>query len=266
MMLTYIYDGSLEGLLTVLALTLDQTEPIHAISSCHVFQPNLFTEDREVVTDQSLASGFFERLQAGLSPALVGDLLNCLLSEIPGVEMVLLDFIRLLVKDGETATRNYANQSVFTIRRVSDQVNHEVQRLQGFVRFRQLAGGLYYAAIEPDHNIVSLLAPHFTARFADQTWLIHDLKRRTGIFYESRSCRFLPEVTIDPEVTAASRPFTPNRVADGFAAGEFAYQSIWNQYFQAIAIPERTNLRTQKQRMPKRYWKHLVERVASEKP
>jgi probable DNA metabolism protein len=150
---------------------------------------------------------------------------------------------------------------VFKIHRVSEQVNHEIQRLHGFVRFRRLTDGVYYAAIEPDYNVVRLLASHFTARFNDQQWLIHDLKRDTGIYYDGAICRFLPEVCINPETVTASSPFTTSKATASLAPKESAYQSIWNQYFQAIAIPERTNPRAQRQRMPQRYWKHLVEQV-----
>jgi probable DNA metabolism protein len=163
---------------------------------------------------------------------------------------------------GEAVAQNIANPTVLRIRRTSDQVNHEIERLHGFVRFRQLAGELYYAAIEPDHNVVRLLVPHFIARFADQQWLIHDLKRGTGIYYDGVVCRFLPKVNIYSEAVTASRPLTASGVPTSFDTKESTYQSIWNQYFQAIAIPERTNPRAQRQRMPRRYWKHLVERVA----
>jgi probable DNA metabolism protein len=263
-MLTYIYDGSLEGLLTVLALAVDQpADMIQAITPCRDFQPDLFTEAQEVATDQALAVEFFTRLQAEFSQSIIGDLVNCLLSEISGIEVVILDFIRLLLVHGEVIIQNFANNSVFKVHRTSTQISHEIERLHGFVRFRQLTNGVYYAAIEPDHNVVRLLAPHFTTRFADQQWLIHDLKRHTGICYDGVVCRFLPEVTTDLNVIAASRPFDANRSSYGFTASEFEYQTIWNQYFKVIAISERTNLQAQKQRMPKRYWKHLVERVKS---
>jgi probable DNA metabolism protein len=263
-MLTYIYDGSLEGLLTVLALAVDQQpDTIQAITPCRDFQPDLFTETQEIATDRTLAVEFFTRLQAEFSQSIIADLVNCLLSEISGIEVVILDFLRLLLVQGEAIIQNFTNNSIFRVHRTSTQVSHEIERLHGFIRFRQLTNGSYYAAIEPDHNVVRLLAPHFTARFADQSWLIHDLKRQTGIYYDGVVCRFLSKVTVDLNVITASCPFDANRSSDGFAASEFEYQTIWNQYFQAIAIPERTNLQAQKQRMPKRYWKHLVERVES---
>lgn len=40
---------------------------------------------------------------------------------------------------------------------------------------------------------------------------------------------------------------------------ERQYQKLWKQYFETIAIRERTNPRCQKTLMPVRYWKHLTE-------
>lgn len=40
---------------------------------------------------------------------------------------------------------------------------------------------------------------------------------------------------------------------------ELLFQKLWRTYFNAIAIPERTNPRKQRQDMPIRYWKYLPE-------
>ncbi|MGD8401043.1 MAG: TIGR03915 family putative DNA repair protein [Bacillota bacterium] len=260
-MFTYFYDGSLEGLLTALATTVDSDAEIQAITTRQNFQPDLFSEVREIITDQNMAMTFLEQLRARFRGRTLTTLGKCFLAETPGSAMTIRDFIRLLFKYGERIAWNSANATVRQINRIGDQVSYEVLRLQGFVRFRQLATEEFYAAIEPDHNVIRLLAPLFAARFADQQWLIHDLKRQTGIYYDGAVCRFLPEVTVAADLAAASRPFTANLSPTGFAAAELEYQTIWNQYFQAIAIPERANPRAQRQRMPRRYWKHLVERV-----
>jgi probable DNA metabolism protein len=260
-MLTYIYDGSLEGLLTTLAATVGHNEEIQAITRQQNFQPDLFSEVREITTDQATAAAFLEQLRDRFSHRNLVTLGKCFLAETPGIAMTIRDYIRLLLTRGEPIARNPANETVAKINRVRDQVSYEVLRLQGFIRFRQLATKEYYAAIEPDHNVLRLLAPLFVARFADQQWLIHDLKRQTGIYYDGAVCRFLPKITITADLIAASRPWTSNWNKKGFNPMEDNYQFIWNQYFQAIAIAERTNPQLQRKNMPKRYWNHLVERI-----
>ena len=41
---------------------------------------------------------------------------------------------------------------------------------------------------------------------------------------------------------------------------ERLFQQMWKTYFKAIAIKERMNPRKQRQDMPVRFWKYLVEK------
>jgi probable DNA metabolism protein len=260
-LLTYIYDGSFEGFLTVCSLVLDQKETIADITTLEHFQPDLFTETREVETDAARTEQFFQSLCLEFSQEVVAEIGNCFLSEVPGIEKVLFDYLHQLFTLGEQVSSNFNDPTVFLVRRTSDKVDHEIVRMQGFVRFRQLCNGVYYAPIEPDHNILQFLAPHFSARFADQMWLIHDVRRKIGIYYDLHHCTFLPFLEMNPEVLTASQPFKTGENPAVYAAVEGDYQALWNQYFHSIAITERTNPKAQRQRMPARYWRYLVEDI-----
>ena len=63
------------------------------------------------------------------------------------------------------------------------------------------------------------------------------------------------------EISSVSTPFEVREELSVYDEAEMDYQKIWDQYFQHIAIPERLNKRQQRQRMPERYWKYLVENV-----
>lgn len=65
-------------------------------------------------------------------------------------------------------------------------VGREKHRMEAFVRFRLTRGGIYFAAIEPDFNVLPLINSHFKSRYADQKWIIYDLKRNFGIAYDLR--------------------------------------------------------------------------------
>ena len=259
-MISYKYDGTFEGLLTVLARVNDSHEEVCDISVEEI-QPDLFTVIREVATDPPLANRFLESIARQISRNVLLDIGYCFLSEEPGIEKVIFEYLRLLLAQGERITGNYANSSVLKIQRTCEKVTHEMERMNGFIRFRKLSQGIYYAPIAPDHNLIQLIAPHFKARFSDQLWLIHDTKRNTGIYYDGKQCRFIPWVEMSDEVTAASTPFTAREELGVYDEKELDYQKIWDQYFQNIAIPERQNKRQQRQRMPERYWRYLVENV-----
>lgn len=260
-MICYQYDGTFEGLLTVLAMaTHNDYKTVNIIADCE-YQADLFTEIFPVSTDAFLAAEFFNDLQERCSKVALLEIGYCYLSEKTGYEKLLLDYIGRLMKYGPGVRDNFSDPVVFRVKRICDQVDHEVLRMQGFIRFRKLVNQVFYAPIHPDHNIIQLLAPHFKARFADQRWLIHDTHRKTGIYYNGNQVKFIPFMEMSPEIQLAAKPnsTSPNSVL--LDKDEMMYQKIWDQYFQKIAIGERQNKQLQRQRMPERYWKYLVENV-----
>ncbi|HBE76946.1 MAG TPA: hypothetical protein DDW65_04080 [Firmicutes bacterium] len=259
-MIRFHYDGTFEGLLTVIAQAIDENTDAQEISATEL-QADLFTEVRSIESDPNLAAGFFERLRRELSPELLLDIGYCFLSEIKGIEKELLDYIRLLLKEGEQVNGNYSNPVILNVQRTCQKVSYEILRMQGLIRFRKLRNGVYYAPIAPEHNVVRLLASHFRDRFADQQWLIHDTRRKSGIAYDKRQVHFLPFMEMTQEIDSSSSPYSPERHCNLWDPDERNYQQLWDQYFQSVAIKERHNKRLQRQHMPERYWRYLVERV-----
>jgi probable DNA metabolism protein len=118
--------------------------------------------------------------------------------------------------------------------------------MKGFVRFRLVREGFYYARLEPDHNVLPLIAPHFADRFSDQDWIIHDLRRGMAIVHDvARKQR----VTADLDLLE-----NPD-----FSDGEKLYQDLWKKYFTRIAVEERFNPGLQRQNLPFKYRRNLVE-------
>ena len=258
MMIHYIYDGTFTGLLTAIANALESLEPQPTIVREGYFLPDLFAEPCPVETDPKIARLLYQDLAHIFTKPVLQDLYYCFLSEEPGIETVILEFIRKAQGRRGNFDQNYADETVRMIRSASDHVAYEVHRMHGFIRFRKMNDGIFYAPIEPDHNVLALLAPHFAARFADQSWFIHDLRRGRGLYYDLTQCVLVQGVEAKPEAIS--------RGAQGLAPGlyeadEFQYQELWDEYFQSVAIAERMNPRAQRQHMPKRYWKHLVEKV-----
>ena len=59
-------------------------------------------------------------------------------------------------------------------------VDWERLRMLQFIRFQKAADGTFFAAVEPEKNALPLAIDHFKDRFADQPWLIYDIK--TGVW------------------------------------------------------------------------------------
>lgn len=254
----YIYDGTFEGWLTSALLARVHAQNVEEITAEDT-QPDLFSETIRVETDGCRAEKLFAYLKKRYSEDIVEDIVYGYLSGQRGIEMALFRYLLLLLSGGEKAVGNYTDESVAKVKRVRDQVAHEILRFQGFVRFRRLQNNVYYAPIKPVANIVQFLAPHFTERFADQSWVIHDTTRNVGLFYDGRVCRYLDGVNVSQAIIVACHGQVHEDSASYFAEGEMDFQSLWNQYVNAAAIKERINPRLQRQRMPVRYWGYLVE-------
>ncbi|WP_333638375.1 TIGR03915 family putative DNA repair protein [Tissierella praeacuta] len=140
---------------------------------------------------------------------------------------------------------NLSNDIVLKINSIYDKVGKEKHRMLGLARFKQLENGILYSSIEPDYNIVGLLAPHFKSRMMNENWVIHDVKRGIAVFYNKEEW-----VIKDMEINSSLI----------VKEDEEQYQELWKAYFKSIAIQNKINPSLQKRCMPVRYWKHLVEK------
>ena len=128
---------------------------------------------------------------------------------------------------------------------LSQKVKKETHLFLGILRFKKLKNGIYYSKIEPDNNITMLIADHFAKRMADQPWIIHDAKRNIFALYNTKQVVFAMEQEIN-----ISSDICDDR----------KFETLWKNYFHAIAIESRKNLRLQKSFMPRRYWKNMPEK------
>ena len=147
-------------------------------------------------------------------------------------------------KVGARVSLFHGQQAVLDVQQAEKKVTFEVHRLCGLIRFSELAGGVLYAVIEPDHDITELLANHFVDRFKKEAFIIHDKKRNKALI--AQGGHWYISLLYDEDLP-------------GLSADEELYRSMWKKYFESIAIKERTNPRCQRNFMPVRYWKNLTE-------
>jgi len=145
---------------------------------------------------------------------------------------------------GDEAAEDYSRPQVRTLRAACKRVDCEIHRLSGFARFSPRGDGVYSAALEPDHNVIAALLPHFARRFGSQDFALVDLRRGIGFETRGGEARGLS----GDEAFAA----LPDR-------GDEEAILLWRRYFQAIENADRRNERLQRRLMPRRYWKHLPE-------
>jgi probable DNA metabolism protein len=252
-MTIFLYDKSFEGLLTCLfdAYRLkdfpEQLLPTN--SPLHLFCDSHFT----VVTDDKKAERVWKGLQTKLSTSAISEVTRSWLSELPDIDILLFRYLRKVIDSPQSIETNFADADVLRLSQIYKKVNYEGHRLIQFARFQKTADGTYFAPLEPEYNTLPLTISHFRDRFADQKFLIYDMKRRYGYYYYLHT---ITEVTLTNEFGNTIEGMINQELTD---KDETKYEQLWQTYFKTIAIKERINPRKQRQDMPVRYWKYLTE-------
>ncbi len=249
-----VYDGSFDGFLTcvfeVYELKLNQV----SIRRKENVQESLFGSIREVSTDPAKADRVWKGISKKTSASGKTRIYHAFLSEDEAIENLLLRYIQYVFKSGVQVDLDFSNPDVLKVTQIAKSVGREKHRMEAFVRFRLSKEGFYFAAIAPDFNVVPLISGHFERRYADQKWIIYDLKRNYGIYYD------LEKVAII-EFSFAGNFNALQTSSAYFAAEELEFQTLWKDYFKSTNIPSRKNMRLHIQHVPKRYWKYLSEKT-----
>jgi len=167
--------------------------------------------------------------------------------------MKIYRFIRKVFSSAFNIETDFGDGDVLKLTQLSHQVKREAMRMLQFVRFQRTSEGLFFCGIEPRYDVIPLTINQFKDRYANQKWLLYDLKRDYGIFYDLKETR---EVVIQQKNFSNLTGEVDHCLLED---GEAFYQSLWKTYFDNINIKERKNLKLQLQHMPRRFWKYLPE-------
>ncbi|WP_353719556.1 TIGR03915 family putative DNA repair protein [Dyadobacter sp. 676] len=250
----YIFDGSLEGLLTaVFECYTRKSKIIKLVGQAH-YVPDVFDAGFHVVSDREKGERVWKGLCAKLGKEWQLRFYQAYLSERPEAFQHLLNFARYVIDRPAGASENYAHPDVLAISQTARQVHREKHRMEAFVRFQKTGDGIYYAHIEPDFDVLPLVSEHFENRYADQRWIIYDLKRKYGLYYDL-------EKTEEIELGAAPQLSVVNALPAGLLdPKEELYTLLWQDYFKTTNISARKNTRLHVRHVPRRYWKYLSEK------
>ena len=248
----FFYDKSFDGLLSaVFDAYARKSFPARLLAEGEA-APLLAEDAHRVETGAEKALRVYTGLRAKLSPRALDMLQLAWLSEEPGSDELIFRYIRKVFDTQGFQETDLADPDIFALRQTANRVAGEAHLLRGMARFQKTAQGVYFAAIGPKHNCLTLLLPHFMDRFHGLQWLLYDVTRGYGAFYDGRECReaFLPE-----------EAHRGGRLWDALLAeDEKPIQSLWKGYFNALCIKERLNPKLQRRCMPRRFWPYLTEK------
>jgi probable DNA metabolism protein len=240
----YLYDGGFQGLLTVLLLLRESgTEPEDIKADGEALQESLLAETVRVRTDAARAEHISRDVCELISRGALRRAFRAFLSEEDGAEYHIYRYLRLGWEMGAGVDARLGDEHVHAVHGMSRRTGCEAYRMQGLLRFRQLEGGLYYAPMRTQCDVLCLVARHFLGRMGDQDWMIHDLAREQAALSRGGALDFITLPEFDSRLSEREK----------------LCQGMWRDYFRTIAVSERRNPRLQKSFMPMRYWDLLVE-------
>jgi len=244
-MLIYIYDNSFEGLLTAIYEAYYERESPDKILPCFDLQLSMIDVYKSIETDLERSVKVYDSIKNKISQEALEMVYNVFLSETGERETIIYEYLKLGWKIGKDILFKLSDDRVINVNRINQRVGHEAHRMTGFVRFRLIENNTYYAPVEPDNNIIELIAPHFAERFSGQNWIIHDIKRNHAVVYNCREWVIVHDA-LDHIPDPDSR--------------DMDYQKLWKGFFNSISVQNRTNPKLQRGLMPRRYWKNLTEK------
>ncbi len=248
-----IYDGTFEGLLTVIFEIYERKLGLVNLEKNEVSSSALFEDVVHVITDEERANRVLKGLGKKLSPVGIQRIYIAHMAGIENEDNMITGFIRYALDSPVNIEGDFGNKYVMHLSETVVKMRREKHRMEAFVRFQQLKDGTFYAAIEPDFNVLPLLITHFKSRYADQKWMIYDIKRKYGLYYDLNDVEF-----IEMEFSSAKNPAN---VIALFGEDESVYQHLWKNYFTSVNITSRKNTKLHVRHIPKRYWKHLTEKI-----
>ena len=241
----YLYDGSLEGLLTIVYKCFKEKKLPSDIVEENVYVENLLNTSILIETNFNDATYIITMIRKRISDFTLYHVYTAFLSGNKEKELPILQYIIYAFKHGKRVNYMKSIKCVIEVQRLCQNVKYEAHRFTGFLRFQQMSNTFLYAEYESDNNILTFLGEHFSSRLRQEIWMIHDKTRMQIALYNRK--RF---IIVD------SRTMNLSNVERGV---EDEYLRLWKDYFKNISIKERENKRCQRSFMPKKYWKYLPE-------
>jgi len=241
----FLFDGSLDGFLScVYEFYYSDIKPFDIIPE-DKYSLNLCDSYFFIDTDDDKCKKVRNAIMEKIGCRLLEDIYYCNLSDI-NCHMDLCRYVDFAFKKGVNYHLYKQDLVIIKIDKIIKKVLHEFQRFAGFARFTKLYSGVLYSKIEPDHNILPILYNHFSDRFCEEKWIIHDLKRETAIMYYGNNSEYV----------ALPRDYSLKILEN---SDDDFIEMLWKKYFKSVTIENRINKKLQLRLLPKRYWRNLPE-------
>ncbi len=212
------------------------------------YEPELFTEYVETEPDHEKAEKVARSVRRKISPDAFRTVYRTAMSVRADKAELIYRFLIEGFHYGADVMRMLSRPAVSRILDAAGRVANEAHKFLEFIRFEQLESGILAAVIAPKSNVLTLVAPHFEARFSGENWIIYDKTRKRAAIHRALESYLLMELDSRQE----ERLLKEHGKKDG-------YGDLWKVFFQSVAIESRKNERCQRNFLPLWYRTHMTE-------
>lgn len=238
----YYYDGSFDGLLTVIFIAYKDRKNNELRIIVKTGQLLLGLDDINVITNFSKARRVEKAICDKLSQNFLNNIQTCFLSCDKNKDIVIVHTVYKALKQGEEIL-NSLDEHAFYMNKLVKQVLNERHRYLGVLRFKEVKDGTMFSTIEPKNNVLPILLSHFINRMKREKFTIYDKKRKIIAYYDTKKVEIFFVKSLEIE----------------WSDEEIEYSELWKTFHKNISIKERENKKLQQSNLPKYYWKHLIE-------
>lgn len=214
-------------------------------------EPALFCTYEEVEENREKAAAVDRMICRHLGGIAYQEISQAVLSDDPGRgEAILGTMLKARrIPDSRRIMEHLTHPDVEKVFELSRRVGSEAHSLKGFVRFRELKGGILYAVIHPKNQVLPCLAPHFEERLPKENWMIYDEAHRMFAVHESgrRWVLVLEDAFCSEDLEVSEQ--------------EKIYEKLWKGFCETISISEREDKKAQAQHLPFRFRPYMTEFV-----
>ncbi len=188
---TYFYDGSFNGLLTVLYSVEHDGLQVEKICKMEIPQDALFPEPRFIDTSQRHAQLLWEQLRTENYSALK-TLYFAFMSNEKGLEGELLRFFHIWRKNRSLEKDIMFSSDFVRLFKLAREVEKEKDHMERRLSVQLDPGALPVRFIRPKHNILPLISKRLRMRYRDSEWYVFDVRRKYGLHHLDGNISFIP--------------------------------------------------------------------------
>lgn len=240
--IVYVYDGTYEGLLTCVFESFARKEIPRDVQTDGQTQLSLSPLYR-ISTDDIKARRVASSLPGKLGLQVTEFFQLAFLTCLTGKEIFMLRFIHMAFRYGPSVLDMLADDTVHILTKAIHHMTEESHLLKGFIRFSDYHSFLV-TVIHPKNFVLPLLQPHFCDRFSRESFLIFDENHNAALFHRPGQSKIIPLTELMLQAPDEE---------------EQKYRTLWQAYYETIAIKARYNPKCRMSHMPKRYWDFMTE-------